>query len=556
MLYELLALSALIIPAAATPGLWSVHIEQGPAPSIDKVPPFSQNAIRDPAALKWQIPTLIGSYLVFVLLSISFVITFGRRLRLEALANTRGKSMELGKAPKRPSDPSPLRPPNTPIWRNQGVSRILGTSTSKPHLHAQKVVHANNSQQTKDMQRLYAAVLEKEDEDVSTDSFQGSHDVIEPPATSENWVVHDEQSTESASSHKRPKSGGGAWWIHPSQLDSATRHASQQVVACESSFNSALTPGTIRSAKSSNIQLPALPESPYLTQPPRTDSMPAQRFLTHSASRSSRNLRALRISTSTTPVLSATTDSAISRTTITPLSPLRSHPTSPVALDHGGTVEERTSSIRVVEQAEKTPKTALTYISENGVAVYSPRTETIKSPRLSLRDLNRDLPPLPLEAKRKDGRNASPLSPRKGIFGDKNTSTNPNQSSTSIAMTSSTSRPLPFRTLSQDPQGVPLPASPRLPPPVSRLALLQSPVNTRLTVLTPRREQFVRGSHPPVPATPYSAYMPFTPMTPVTPGLVRRAERRAMQREEPRRAATSDDLVPDDAEIWGDAYAE
>jgi len=45
-------------------------------------------------------------------------------------------------------------------------------------------------------------------------------------------------------------------------------------------------------------------------------------------------------------------------------------------------------------------------------------------------------------------------------------------------------------------------------------------------------------------------------MTPVTPGLMRRAERKARQREEPRRAVTSEDLVPDDAGLWRDGYAD
>jgi len=557
MLYELLTLSVLLAATTATPGLWSAHVEEGPAPPVDKVPPFSQHAIRDPAALKWQIPTLIGSYLAFVLLTISFILTFGRRLRREALANTKGRPMELVKAPKRTFDPSPISPRNAPSWRTPAASRNPYNSTSRDQSHHEHVIQADH-EQSKVMQRLYAAVLEEEEgeEEIRESAVSSPDDTVVPQATSENWVVHHRDSRESMDSHERPKSAGGAWWIHPSQLKSSTHHNLQHAgpLASSSTFS------TMHSAKSSTTHLPSLPESPRPSHPPRLDSMPAHRLLTHSASRSSRNLRALRISTSTTPVLSPADNSAISRTTITPLSPLRSHPTSPLAQEPIDIDEQHVSSVRLVEQAEQTPKTALTYISESGVDTartpYTPRTETMKSPRLSQAYLNRELPPLPLEAQKKSPRKGLLLSPRKAFFGRNKVDNSAQASSTSVATSSPVSRPLPFRTLSENAQGVPLPASPRLPPPDSGLAPLRSPVNTCLTVLTPRQDHFVRGNHPPVPATPYSAYMPFTPMTPVTPGLVRRAERKARQREEPRRAATSEDFVPDDAELWGHGYAD
>lgn len=558
MLYEFLTLSVLLVVATATPGLWSVHIDIQEAPPVDKVPPFSQYAIRDPAALKWQIPTLVGSYLVFVLLTISFILTFGRRLRREALANTKGRPMELVKAPKRTFDSSPISPRNVFNWRTPAASRTFDNSTSRDHSHLQHVVQADHDQQSIAMQRLYAAVLEEEEgEDEKAKSpVSFSDDTVRLQATSENWVVHHRDSIESMDSHERPKSAGEAWWIHPSRLNSSTHSTLQQagLLASSSTF------GVVHSAKSSTTHLPSLPESPRPSQPPRLDSMPPHRPLTHSAPGSSRNLRALRISTSTTPVLSPADNSAISRTTITPLSPLRSHPTSPLAQEPSNMNQQHVNSVRLVEQAEKTPKTALTYISESGVDAartpYTPRPETVTSPRLSQADLNRELPPLPLGAQKRHPRKGLILSPRKAHFNTNKVDNSAQTSTTSLATSSPVSRPLPFRTLSEDAQGVALPASPRLAPPSSGLAPLRLPVNTRLTVLTPRQDHFVRGTHPPVPATPYSAYMPFTPMTPVTPGLVRRAERKARQREEPRRAVTSDDLVPNDAELWGDGYAD
>lgn len=58
-----------------------------------------------------------------------------------------------------------------------------------------------------------------------------------------------------------------------------------------------------------------------------------------------------------------------------------------------------------------------------------------------------------------------------------------------------------------------------------------------------------------VPMTPYSPYMPFTPLTPMTPSrLVTRDERKRREKKEGRRVATIDDVVEEDADMWGEAY--
>ena len=58
-----------------------------------------------------------------------------------------------------------------------------------------------------------------------------------------------------------------------------------------------------------------------------------------------------------------------------------------------------------------------------------------------------------------------------------------------------------------------------------------------------------------VPATPYSPYMPQTPLTPMTPSrLVSRGERKRREKEEGRRVLTAADIVPEEGDMFGDAY--
>lgn len=57
-----------------------------------------------------------------------------------------------------------------------------------------------------------------------------------------------------------------------------------------------------------------------------------------------------------------------------------------------------------------------------------------------------------------------------------------------------------------------------------------------------------------VPQTPYSAYMPFTPITPVTPGLVSRKERKERIKAEGRKVLLEEDEVKDNEEMWDAGY--
>ena len=85
------------------------------------------------------------------------------------------------------------------------------------------------------------------------------------------------------------------------------------------------------------------------------------------------------------------------------------------------------------------------------------------------------------------------------------------------------------------------------------------PVSTiKATVLERRMPDVTNYLRTPaigMPATPYSPYMPFTPLTPVTPSrLVTREDRKRLKKEEGRRVLTARDEVLEEGVMWGDAY--
>lgn len=65
--------------------LWSVDIDNGPAPSPEDGPPFSAHATRDKALLPYQIIGVLAAYLGMVLILSTALLTFGRKLRKQAL---------------------------------------------------------------------------------------------------------------------------------------------------------------------------------------------------------------------------------------------------------------------------------------------------------------------------------------------------------------------------------------------------------------------------------------------------------------------------------------
>jgi hypothetical protein len=527
---------------------------------------------------------------------------------MEALKNRDGRPSEVVKEAKRTFDPSPISPQSARSWRRFTHKAKTLTSSSQrlqvpPASFDERVIRANQEQSNRDLNRLYDTVWQEDEPD--KEMFT-SEENLQPQSRSENWHIHHAESKESFASTVpgRPTSTGPAWWTTQQAPSSPlrSRHSAVRPSA------SAITLDTINSDMASQSRLSALPESPR-PGPPHTERQPALPEslppptqenqsappLIRSTSTSKRNRRSLRITTSSSSLPQPQVSSTISKTSLTPLSPLRSHPTSP--LDVTQIPESRIeNTIRRVEQFVRPPDTAITYISESA---YTPRTDSaIPSPTPASPYANRALPPLPLGATDRDREEASssldapqyaqaiatsatvtndgqrqlpfrslhqdstqrsglPSSPRRAQHAVSATRNNPAAGQRSTTTTTShTPRQLPLRSLHPDASQAPgLPASPRMG--LAGMAPLRSPAieRTRLTLVTPYQDRF-RGRGPPTAGlpTPYSPYFPQTPMTPVTPGLRSREQRKAQEKEERRKALGAEDLVKSDEDLWREGY--
>ena len=421
MHHEVLLLSLLffttLTAATPNPSIWSISIDNGPVPPIESVPPFSQHAIRDPSALKWQIPTLIISYLTFVLLTLTFILTIGRRLRLEAIDNRDARPMEMVKEAKRTFDPSPVSPRSAHSWRKikgfvswSPVDRLTPPSA----VFDDRVVRRDREEQSRALQAMYATVYEEEETTkVGGEPIDGDEEGR--MQHSENWQQLSHEVSKESFAVSLPARAWSAGIRDPSPPE-----PSQDDGHLPAELSSTpLAPAAEIQSISAHRQ----------SSPIRQDSRPQVQRL---ATRSSRNLRALRITTSSNPSLaptptSALQHSALSSRALTPLTPLRSHPTTPAVQAQTITVAStgigNTNSIRLVpphlQPEARTPGTALTYISEsaqddagedNGAAAsWSPpppppahrlggggEAETGQASMDPY--LNRPLPPLPLDA--------------------------------------------------------------------------------------------------------------------------------------------------------------
>jgi len=431
MHHEVLLLSLLFLfttLTAATPSLWSINIDNDPTPPLSSVPPFSQHAIRDPSALKWQIPTLIISYLTFVLLTLTFILTIGRRLRLEAIDNRDARPMEMVKEPKRTFDPSPVSPRSAHSWRKikgfvsgSPVDRFAPPSAA----FDERVVRKDREEQSRALQKMYATVYEEE-EWTKVGGETVEDDDGERLQRSENWQQLRHEESKESFAVSLP---GRAW-------SAGIRDPSPPVQSQDDKHLPAELSST-PSVQAAEIQSSSAHRQP---SPNRQDSRPQAHRLT---SRSSRNLRALRITTCSNPSLTPTPTSALqhgalSSRGLTPLTPLRSHPTTPAPIQAQtiiapSTSADTTNTTRLVPPhlhtgAEaRTPGTVLTYISESAQDDDAGEGGEVDSPwppqppahqeagggaaavRTSMDPyLNRPLPPLPLDAQAGNQSQAQP----------------------------------------------------------------------------------------------------------------------------------------------------
>jgi hypothetical protein len=489
--------------------LWTVDIDNGPAPSPGDGPPLSFHASRNSKLLAGQICGIIGAYLATVFILGSLLLTVGRRLRRAALSAYLTTSMEMVKPTMKQFDDSPISPQSQRSWyspRRLKKKRSMQGSTrtvSNPGSPAVQsiasfdpgVIEADRVARQQELEHLYAAALAQEAARSRTTITEGevrhpeptsSRSRRQPPRllTSAPALAH-LQLQDSQVSPVSPRSPIRA--IYPPR--SPLYYATSPISPMRPNYGQAATSPT-----------PRMPTSPGAASTrTRTSSFGSQ----VEGKRLRKGLRNLRIQHRHYP--SEVSDEEV-RTPLTPRyytdsglppsPPPRSEaPTTPGTHDGYGTpVDAETfDEIRAMPRPESQRAGSYQYEISRATGAASRQTE------------------LRLNTAVAGG--CSINNPSVSTFGT-----------------------LPFRAMTQS-YGLPL-ASPGLV--------------TKTTYLERRRDML--NAPRTGMATPYSPYMPFTPVTPVTPHLTSRAERRQRERNEARRAPAAIDQVIDEEEMWGSGY--
>lgn len=512
-LIQHILLTTVLAPSVQA-NLWTIDIDNGPAPSPEDGPPLSAHASRNPDLLAGQICGIIGAYLATIFILGSLLLTFGRRLRRAALSASSITSVEMVKPSITQFDDSPLSPHSQRSWYSprrlkqkrsmQGSARTV-SNLSSPAVQSiasfdPGVIEADRVARQQELEHLYAAALAQE------------------AAKSRTTVTEDEMpSPEPTSSRPRRQP--------PRLLTSAPTLTHLHLQDSQISPVSPRSPiRAIYPPRSPYLQ-PASPISPMQpdydqaasprTRIPTSPGAASTRTRTSSfgsqieGKRPRKGLRNLRIQhrhypseVSDEEVRTPLTPRYYTDSGIPPSPPPRSEaPTTPGTHDGYGTPVDVANfdEIRVMPRPE--PQRTGSYQYEVPRVAGHARRQT----------------ELRLDTAVTGGRSNDDRAP-------------------SLNISVSTVGTLPFRTMAQS-DGMPL-ASPGLV--------------TRTTYLERRRDML---SAPRTGmATPYSPYMPFTPVTPVTPHLTSRAERRQRERDQGRRAPVAQDQVIDEEEMWGSGY--
>ncbi|MCJ1231004.1 hypothetical protein MMC12_007679 [Toensbergia leucococca] len=501
--------------------VWHISIDEGPAPPPQDSPPLSVSAIRDKSFLPVQIGSIVGAYLLSVLIIGTALLLVGRRLRRAAQESPRSLAMEMVRPVHndvaKAFDPSPISPslknpygpsPVSTIdmkssWPSPDKKRMSNPWGAKSHRQQTSiqssvvtfdgsVVEDDKAKNQREMERLYAAVMEHDEEKAK--SVPNSLDEPQPQ--------------------------------YPPEL--------QHLRFCSGSQQpSSPPPRTI--TKSPTRTLTTSPQK-SVTASKRPTPVTTSRATTHSgnSSRSSfgsfskrRGVRHLPISPPMgSPDLVPENLSKYGEAE--PLSPRYYDPGPPPPTPPNPcisrTQDEQDNSI------QPSPKRA-----EFGNWIRTPRTSipTIQAPPEienssdgSHQVQGEPQPPPRLYNKAK--RTPAPLALRTLAAA----APSPN-----LPLRSA---PLPLRNLNPNSDYSDRPRS------IIKATVLERKVPDIHHLRTPRTG---------VPMTPYSPYMPYTPLTPMTPSrLVTKQERRKREKEEGRRVATVEDAVVEESDMWGDGY--
>lgn len=148
-----------------------------PAPSPEEGPPASAHASRNKGLLPAQICGVVGAYVLTVLIWGVLLLTVGRRMRRKTQNSPKSLELELVTASTFGRTPtSPLSARSATSWFKKGFRKstpapndsAIGSPQSpivdSPSTFDQKVIEADRNRAQADMERLYAAVMEHDEQ--------------------------------------------------------------------------------------------------------------------------------------------------------------------------------------------------------------------------------------------------------------------------------------------------------------------------------------------------------------------------------------------------------
>lgn len=515
--YQQLLLQAVFITAtlASPTDIWHVSIWEASAPPPGKGPPLDDHSLRDLSYLPAQIASIIGAYLLSILIIGSAILFVGRRLRRAAQASPGTLSMEMMKPVKhdvtQAFDPSPVSPTNNNLYgpspnstidmknnwpspqskstrNSDGWGSIAKDHRKQPSVVSsvvtfdESVVADDKERNQKEMERLYAAVAEHDEEKSASVSYLPNEQQPQNPPELQHL-----RSTPKPS-EPPPRSDT----ISPSRAATKSPRASarSQPLSIHSRNSSRSSLGSF--SKKRGIR--GLPISPPMGSPDLVPSYNARYG--------------------------------------------ESEPLTPRFYDDPGppppTPPQRKASQprdNVMDASRLSPRSA---------QFHEPSIPSVRTPRISIPAIP-GIQTIPETASRpeiqsrnsdksKTKRTPAPLALRTQTLGGSGSG-----SSSSAQQHPLRSAPLPLR--NQHPTN----HNSDRPPSMIKATVLERKAPNIQSLRTP-----MTG----VPMTPYSPYMPHTPMTPMTPSrLVTRAERKRREKEEGRKVATIDDAVEEEADM-------
>lgn len=528
--------AAFFTPAAlATPGHFDVDFDVNPAPG-------AEGALRNKAYLPAQICGIIGAYIFCVLVVGVALLTYGRKMRrtvterVDVVKANGATGFEM--TPVSPSRGwrSPLSPSKlkhafkrsqTSIAERQQQS--VPTSPISPGCQSmssfdQNFLKNQQEERQKEMERLYAAVMEHDEERQKKGARSSTEEIQEYPEEEDQYPVQQKgrpPMIDTAATLRVPSGQHPASPASPASPRSPIRaiYPPESPMAAARRHNYAGPPPTTQ------------PSSPrgILSKKDRTASIGS------TGSKSRRSIRNLRISG---PIArypgSSGGDDEEART---PLSPRFYNPGPPPSPPSATTAPTPT-----------TPGTADSLGPFRYEDLEQPHPLPRPNPQRSASGSYHTPRPsngsntIDIAMRAGDAHHHHPSGPPPAIR-THDLPPPPRGPSAAKSAASSTST-LPLRSM--------VPESAQAPS--TKTTVVEARNRTR-DFMSPRTGN-LRTPATGVPMTPYSPYMPYTPITPVTPHLVTRKERKQRQRDEKKMGLRSpleegDEVGDVD---WGDAY--